>query len=211
MGVSLWAAQSRWYTEQESCRNTGNKSCRCGQGSMSRAQVTAGHGEAASWDRCFIHGCFLILVLFSDWQYQHQCKQPSILNTDLGPGLRWNWVMHTTRCSRLCCLACSCFSRRAKGCPTSFIYFHPDDWALIKQRKKQQFPHNSPPSSLLHNPRRMKVSAVYSKSQQQTNLSTNSIFHKYSFPRGLYLMLIHITASENASIKLSFCHSWGVC
>lgn len=61
--------------------------------------------------------------------------------------------------------------------------------------------------ALIPSPRKMKVT-VFNKSQQQT---MNNNFHKYCFPRGLYLMLIHTTALECVSTKLSFCHSWVIC
>lgn len=114
-----------------------NNSCRCGQGSMSRAQVTAAHGEAASWDRGLTHGCFLILVLFSNWQHRCQCKQPGTSRYRFRARLRWNWVMHTKRCPRLCCLACSYFLRRVQGCPTFFIYLLPSRWLKPDTAKKE--------------------------------------------------------------------------
>lgn len=60
-----------------------------------------------------------------------------------------------------------------------FTYFHPDDQALIKLRKNQSFSQNSP---LLHSPRRMKLSLLYSVNSSsrpifpQTVPSTNTVF-----------------------------------
>lgn len=134
-----------WSTEQKSCKNTWNNSCRCGQGS----KVTAAHGEAASWDRAFIHGCFLILVLFSYWQYGCQCKQSSTSQYSFRARPQVE-LGYTKRCPRLCCLACSYLSTRAQGCPTFFIYSLPSRWPNSDIAKKEKsLPHNSLPSSLL--------------------------------------------------------------
>lgn len=130
------STQGMWYTEQESCRNTGNKSCRCGRGSVSRAEVTAVHGEAET-DASSLAVSYS-LCCFQTGSTSTSRSSPVVLNADWEPGLWWNWVMHTQRCPRLCCLACSCFSRRAQGCCLIFfIYSLPPRWLSSDKAKKE--------------------------------------------------------------------------
>lgn len=154
----------------------------------------AAHGEAET-DASSLAVSYS-LSSFQTGSTSTSVSSPVVLNADSGPGLWWNWVMHTQRCPRLCCLACSCFSRRAQGCPTFLIYLLPPRWPSSDKAKKESV--ISPGlSSASQSKKDEGIFSVFSKSQQQTNLSTNSTFHKYSFPRSLYLMIIHTTASEN--------------